>query len=296
MKKHILFIFSLLLLSSCLKLDNNLFNTQKLDAYQLDSYQGDQDFILDESYKIPENKIMLFSLKSQTADENKASTIYAVYIGDTARIKTDTIILYCHGNKWHMDFYWQRAKLLANVGGKNHFGVLMFDYRGYGMSEGQSTEATLYQDVDVAMQWLKAQGLDDKRLIVYGFSLGAFPSVELCAKPRSMRPYKMILEAPYANAAAMTADASGIALPASYVTKLEIDNAAKIKSAPQDLLWLHGADDHYCKLETQGQVVYDNHSDNKEKAIIPGAGHENVPLLFGFEAYTARLDAFIKKP
>lgn len=296
MKKHILFIISLLVLSSCLKLDNNLFNTQKLDAYQLDNYRGEQDFILDESYKIPENKIMLFSLKSQTADENKASTIYAVYIGDTARIKTDTIILYCHGNKWHMDFYWQRAKLLANVGGKNHYGVLMFDYRGYGMSEGQSTEATLYQDVDVAMQWLKAQGLDDKRLIVYGFSLGAFPSVELCAKPRSMRPYKMILEAPYANSTAMTADASGIALPASYVTKLEIDNAAKIKSATQDLLWLHGADDHYCKLETQGQVVYDNHSGNKEKAIIPGADHESVPLLFGFEAYTTRLDAFIKKP
>ena len=35
-----------------------------------------------------------------------------------------------------MDFYWQRAKLLANVGGKNRFGVMYLDYRGYGLSEG----------------------------------------------------------------------------------------------------------------------------------------------------------------
>ncbi|MBK6837953.1 MAG: hypothetical protein IPG90_06520 [Bacteroidetes bacterium] len=30
-----------------------------------------------------------------------------------------------------MDFYWPRAKLLANTGWKNRFGVMMIDYRGW---------------------------------------------------------------------------------------------------------------------------------------------------------------------
>lgn len=295
--KTILHIIVALLCCSCLRLDNNLFNKKELLAYELELYTGAQDFVLDSGYAISPDKITLFSLKSQLPEEQKASTIYAVYLGDTATIKSDTVILYCHGNRWHMDFYWQRAKLIAHTGGKNHYGVLMLDYRGYGMSEGTSSEATLYQDVDVAMQWLKSKGLVNNRLVIYGFSMGTFPSCELCAYPRSMQPFKIILEAPYANSAAMVADASGIALPSSYVTNLEINNAEKMKQVQQPLLWIHGTADHYCKLETQGLVVYDNHKGKyKEKEIVSGAEHGNVPLIYGFKSYTNTLDAFIKKP
>ena len=66
--------------------------------------------------------------------------IHAVYLGNIADIATDTIILYCHGNRDHLDFYWPRIKLLANVGGKNRYGVLAMDYRGFGLSEGPATE------------------------------------------------------------------------------------------------------------------------------------------------------------
>ncbi|HTF81520.1 MAG TPA: alpha/beta hydrolase [Cytophagales bacterium] len=290
------YLFILWVCTGCLRLDDNLFNKKQLGAYALEQYDGEQDFKLDGSYAIAADKITLFTLKSQLPEESKATMLRAVYIGDTAKIKTDTVILYCHGNKWHMDFYWQRAKLLAHAGGKHRYGVLMLDYRGYGMSEGKSTEKSLYHDVDVAMQWLKARGLRDERLIGYGFSLGAFPLCELSAQPRSMRPSALIFEAPYANASAMVADASGIALPSSYVTNLEIDNAEKIKNVYQPLLWIHGSEDHYCKLETQGQVVFDHHPGAKESFIIPGADHDNVPLLAGFESYLTRLASFIQNP
>lgn len=294
--RAVIYIGIAILSSSCLRLDSNLFNTKAIAAYEWDSYKGEQDFILYESYKIPADKMFPFTLKSQMPSEGKASTLYAVYVGDTSRIKTDTVILYCHGNKWHMDYYWQRAKLLAHVGGKNRYGVLMLDYRGYGMSEGKSTEASLYHDVDVAMQWLKDKGLEGQRLVVYGFSMGTFPACELAARPRSLRPHKLIFEAPYASAAAMVGDASGLALPSSYVTDLKIDNAAKIKSISQPLLWLHGSQDHYCKLETQGQIVYDNHKGEKYKVIVEGADHDNVPSVYGLTNYIQALETFIKKP
>src|SRR5436190_21610320 len=163
MKKTALIIFSFWI-SSCLKLDNNLYNNDnKLKEYQLDNYTGEQDFILEASYLIPQNFITLLSLSSQSPSESKFTNIKALYIGDKTRIATDTVILYCHGNKWHMDFYWQRAKLLAHVNGKNRYGVMMMDYRGYGLSEGKPTEEGMYADVDACMKWLTENGLTNER-------------------------------------------------------------------------------------------------------------------------------------
>ena len=47
-----------------------------------------------------------------------------------------------------MDSYWQRTKLLANVGGTNNYGVMTFDYQGYGLSSGTPSEAGMYDDAD----------------------------------------------------------------------------------------------------------------------------------------------------
>ena len=156
----VIMFFVLLLFSSCLRLDDNFYNLEdKITEYKLDNYTGEQDFILDNSYHIADSLIHHFTLSSKGPQDNNATTIHAIYIGSISKIQTDTVIMYCHGNKWHMDFYWQRAKLLAHTSGKNKYGVLMIDYRGYGLSEGKPTEDGLYADVDAALQWLKLKGL-----------------------------------------------------------------------------------------------------------------------------------------
>ena len=99
--------------------------------------------------------VHLFTLDSQTPDESTPTKIYAQYLGDISRIATDTVILYCHGNYAHMDAYWQRAKILANVGGKHRFGVLMMDYRGFGLSEGAATEDGMIS-ARSPLGWMKA--------------------------------------------------------------------------------------------------------------------------------------------
>jgi alpha-beta hydrolase superfamily lysophospholipase len=133
---------SMALLTGCSRLDDNLFNPNKnkISEYKLNEYTGEVDFKLDATYNIPSDKVHLFTLQPKAANETAATTIYAIYIGDIQRIATDTVIMYCHGNKDHMDFYWPRAQLLAHANGKNKYGVLMIDYRGYGLSEGKPTE------------------------------------------------------------------------------------------------------------------------------------------------------------
>ncbi|MGI8635143.1 MAG: alpha/beta hydrolase, partial [Segetibacter sp.] len=287
-------IFSLSILTmvicsvGCLRLDDNLFNANanKITKYELNNYKGEVDFKLDQTYGIPANLVSLFTLTSKGADEAAGTKIYAVYIGDTTRISTDTVIMYCHGNKDHLDFYWPRAQLLANTNGKNRYGVLMVDYRGYGLSEGKPSESALFTDVDAGLQWLKSKGLTGERLMMYGFSLGSVPATKLTAEPRSLRPSKIILEAPIASSEAMVQDASALALPGSFFTDLKINNADLIKTVQQPFMWIHGTEDHFLNIKTQGEVVYNNYKGpNKEAHKIAGAGHSNVPVYFPFQQY-----------
>jgi pimeloyl-ACP methyl ester carboxylesterase len=283
-------------LVACSRLDDNLFNpnTQKITAYTFDNYTGEVDFRLDASYKIPDSLIHLITLASKMEDEGSPTKIYGVYIGNINTIATDTVIMYCHGNKDHMDFYWPRAALLANTGGKNRFGVFMIDYRGYGLSEGKPSENGLYADVDAALQWLKINGLSDNRLVMYGFSMGTAPATKLTAEPRSMRPVKLMLEAPFASSEVMVQDATGLALPATFVTDLKINNAEEIKTVQQPFFWIHGIDDHYLNITTNGELVYNNHKGiYKEPHRVPGAGHSNVPNTIGFENYLQAIEDFI---
>lgn len=296
MRIIVLILFSAFI-SSCLKLDKNLYNNDnKIKEYKLDNYTGEQDFVLDASYTIPQNLISVFSLQSQASDESSATTIKAIYIGDISKISTDTVILYCHGNKWHMDFYWQRAKLLAHTNGKNKYGVLMMDYRGYGLSDGKPTENGMYADVDACMKWLQEKGLSNSRLIVYGFSLGSASATKLTSEPRTLTPSKLILEAPFGSAKVMVQDASQLNMPAAYFTDLKIDNAEEIKTVQQPFLWIHGTGDTFLNYKTHGQLVYDNYKGTyKEKYMVDGADHGEIPVKMGFTTYLNVLGNFVRK-
>jgi pimeloyl-ACP methyl ester carboxylesterase len=297
MKKYsfVLNLILVLSLSSCLRLDSNFYNlSDKITEYKWDNYPGNVDFKLDASYHIEDSMMHLFTLDSKGADDKKSYKIYALFIGEIKNIATDTVILYCHGNKWHMDFYWPRAKLLANVGGKHRFGVLMLDYRGYGLSDGPPTEEGLYNDVDAAMAWLKQNGLSNDRFIMYGFSLGSAPAIELTGNPRSLTPHKLILEAPMASLDVMSADGAGLNVPGSYVSNLKIDNAEEIKKVKQDLMWIHGVNDLFLSIKTHGEVVYKNHGGiYKEAHRINGADHGEVPATWGFKDYSEAVEKFI---
>jgi len=280
---------------SCFKLDNNLLSPgDPVMEYRLEDFTGQVDFRLDDSYAIPKNLIQVFSLQSKGNGETNNTEIFATYVGDQSRISTDTVILYCHGYNHPMDFYWERVKLLANVGGKNRFGVMMMDYRGFGLSKGEPTEEGLYADVNTCIEWLKSKGLTSDRLILYGFSLGAAPAIELTANPRSLSPAKLITESPFASAEALVQDGAILDMPASYVTSLKLNNAEKIKKVTQPFMWMHGTSDSFVGIEHHGEVVFKNyHGSNGVAHRIDGAEHGNIPLVWGFDNYSQALLDFI---
>lgn len=280
--------------SSCLRMDSFLYNPDdSITEYLLDDFEGETEIQLDASYALPDSTQHVFTLTSDV--DGDLASIYAVYVGDISRIATDTVILYLHGNAGHLDYYWPRIKLLANVGKKNRFGVLAIDYRGYGLSEGTPSEEALYADSDAALKWLKANGLSNDRLIIYGFSMGTAPATELIANARTMQPSKLMLEAPFASDEVMVQDASGLSLPGSFFTNLEINNADEIAKVDEPFFWIHGTADSFLSIETHGEVVYKNYEGSYSIAHrVQGGEHSDVPSVMGYDAYLDAVLEFIE--
>ncbi|MBX7053115.1 MAG: alpha/beta hydrolase [Flavobacteriales bacterium] len=295
MKNTIYFFILSIMFSSCFRLDEQFFNREVISSYGLDDYTGERELSnLPAAYDVDDDKVHLFSLSSD--DHGDVQTIYAIYLGEIDSIATDTVVVYCHGNKFHMDLYWNRAKLLANAGGRHRYGVLMMDYRGYGMSTGNTTESGLHADVNTCVQWLRDHGLTNDRMIMYGYSLGSAPATYLSANTEALSPHKLILEAPFASAEVMVQDAALAALPSSYFTNIHVDNAETIKSVSQPLCWIHGVNDDFLQITTHGEVVYGNyHGEYKEAHRISGGVHNNVPAVMGYDNYLQVIEAFIKR-
>ncbi|MEN8928263.1 MAG: alpha/beta hydrolase [Flavobacteriales bacterium] len=293
--KNILYILTLLSLFGCLKMDDLPFLGEELTEYKFEDYEGESELSLPDSYRIADSNIHLITVNSKLPDEDAGEKIYAVYVGNMNTIATDSIIIYCHGQSKHMDVYWNRVKLLANLGEKNRFGVLMMDYRGYGLSTGKSTEASLNQDVRACMDWVKTKGVPDNNIFMYGFSLGTIPAIDISAFYTSAQPSKLIIESPLASAENLTEESLLIDVSPSFFSSLEFDNVEKIKSVTQPLMWIHGADDDYLSI-SNGEAIYERHGGTEKEAHrIAGANHSDVPTIMGYENYMDKVLEFISK-
>jgi predicted esterase len=81
--------------------------------------------------------------------------------------------LYCHGNSGNIFRYWYRAVALWNMGAN----VFIFDYRGYGLSKGETSRSNIKRDTEMAATYIKSRAdVDTNSIIVYGYSMGAIPS------------------------------------------------------------------------------------------------------------------------
>lgn len=250
------------------------------------------------------------SLKNQLVDEGLVdqftltsnnngdkANIEALYIGSQERIKSDTVILYLHGNLSSMNEYWQLAANLANIGGQHRFGVMMFDYRGFGNSEGTSDEINdLVSDAEACINWLKERGLDERKLVIYGYSLGAMPAAHLAYNPISVSCiHKLVLEAPQTTSTKLLQDATGLSLSGSTVTSFDYNIPNALEQYKNHLLWIHGTADETASFENFKKVFDDYENPKKFSAELEGLGH-NTSEEMGFEAFEKLILQFISTP
>jgi len=296
--KKILFPALLILMASCLRLDDLAFmGDNSISEYKFDNYTGETDMQLPPEYDIPASMTHVVNFPSNASDEKHPShsVIYGVYIGDMEQIENDTIIVYCHGQRDHLDFYWPRAKLLANCGGKNRFGVLMMDYLGFGLSKGKATSEQMVHDVEGSLLWLKKMGADPGKVIIYGFSLGTWPAVYIAAGFKDFKPWKLVTESALASIDNITQESTLLNVPSRFMTDLGMRNAYYIQFVEQYYLWFHGTEDDYIAIGNSELLLKNYNGPYIEIYRVEGAKHgeDGVPQTLGYENYLDILYKFI---
>ena len=252
------------------------------------------DEAVPEEYAVTAANRTLVSMQSIDEKTGESYTIYGVYIGDISTIATDTVILYAHGQAAHLDAYWPRATLLSSITEQYNYGVFMMDYRGFGMSEGASSESGLIEDVNASIDWLIDQGAAGERTMYYGFSLGCIPIIDRAAYRADFKPAKVIIESPLASVANLTERSLLLNVNPKAITNLEFENAEKIKDVYTPLLWLHGIYDYYIAIQN-GELIYENYGGvYKDAERVVGGHHGDIPKTMGYENYITRLRDFIE--
>ncbi|CAL4075347.1 unnamed protein product, partial [Meganyctiphanes norvegica] len=107
--------------------------------------------------------------------------LHAVFIKqDEATVQLAPTFIYFHGNAGNM------GHRLTNVYGMYRWlgiNLLLVEYRGYGLSEGQPTEEGLYLDAQASLQYLKTRtDIDQNKIIVFGRSLGGAIAIDCVSR------------------------------------------------------------------------------------------------------------------
>ena len=199
--------------------------------------------------------------------------------------KSDVTWLWFHGNAGNISHRLHNLRLLHQRLGVN---ILLFDYRGYGRSEGKPSEQGTYRDAEAALAYLRSRpDVDNGKIVYFGRSLGAGVAVELA---RRDPPHALILESPVPSIPRM-ARLSFPYLPLGPLLSTRYDSLAKIGAIEAPLLLLHGDKDDIIPIK-EGRRLFDAASEPKSFYTIQGAGH-NDTYSVGGEEYLAALSDFL---
>jgi fermentation-respiration switch protein FrsA (DUF1100 family) len=173
-------------------------------------------------------------------------------------------VIFCHGNAGNISHRLEKIKFFHTLG----CNVLIFDYRGYGRSNGKPSENGLYQDIQGAYEYLLSRKIAPDQIIGYGESIGGSVIINLAAK-RKLRA--LISD----SAPSCTKDMVKIIYPflPYWVFSTRFDSLSKIKSITVPKLIIHSINDEIVPFKL-GKRLYENATSPKEFLQIHG-GHNS---------------------
>ena len=152
------------------------------------------------------------------------------------------------------------------------FNALLFDYRGYGRSEGNlEDEQGLYADADAAYEYVvRERNAPTRAIVLYGQSLGTAAVADLAARRECAA---IILESGLSSGSDM-ASAALPWLPRSlhFLARNRFDSAHKLSQVHCAVLVTHGEPDPTIPTE-QGRALFAAANEPKKLVIFPGADH-----------------------
>ncbi len=192
-------------------------------------------------------------------------------------------VLFCHGNAGNISNLLGVAEDAHRLG----LGILLFDYRGYGQSEGTPSEEGTYGDVAAAWDYLVAEaGVSPERIVVVGRSLGGPIAAQLV---QDKTPAALFLEATFTAMPALGQELYPI-FPIGLLARYEYPTLEYLKQIRCPVLVSHSRDDELIAF-AHGQRLYEAAA--QPKAFIELRGGHSTAFSEDAAAYEAGVEAFL---
>jgi fermentation-respiration switch protein FrsA (DUF1100 family) len=199
-----------------------------------------------------------------------------------AKERDAPVMIWFHGNAGNLTDRAEMAEQHARRG----ISVLVFDYRGYGKSEGNPSESKLLIDGLAAFDYVRNKGA--KHIVLYGESVGG-PYAAWVAKNRKGAVRAVILENSFPSLKDI-GNALYHPLPLGWTAPFALRTTAWLNDAGVPVLVMHGTRDGVIPYAL-GRKLYDGLRVPKEM-FTSHAGHCEIPL-FEPARYYATVHRFV---
>lgn len=195
------------------------------------------------------------------------------------------VILFCHGNAGNISHRLESIQIFHQLG----LAVFIFDYRGYGQSEGKPSEGGTYTDAEAAWRYLvEERKVDPNRIIIFGRSLGGAVAAWLA---QSRTPGALILESTFTSVSDIAAKLYPY-LPVRLLSRFKYDTAGYLDKVRSPVLIVHSREDEMMPFG-HGQRLFERAME--PKIFLEISGSHNEGFITSGKRYEEGLNAFISE-
>ena len=175
-------------------------------------------------------------------------------------------LLFNHGNAGNIGDRLDSISLFHSLG----LNVLIFDYRGFGESEGKPSEQGTYLDAKAAWDYLlEERMISPQEIIIFGRSLGAAMAADLASQNLSAG---VILESAFTSVPDMAASLYPW-LPVRWLSRYRYNNLDKVDRITSPLLVMHSRADEIIPF-AHGERLFAHANEPKQFLELSG-GHND---------------------
>ena len=194
-------------------------------------------------------------------------------------------ILFFHGNAGNITHRLDSLKIFNELG----LNVFIFDYRGYGQSQGLPSEEGTDLDADAALAYLtRTRQIPHSQIIYFGRSLGGAIAAKLASRSA---PKMLIIESTFTSVPDLAAEIYWF-LPVRWLSRFRYDAKKYLASIDSPTLIIHSRDDEIIGIR-HGRALYASASGPKDFLEI--RGDHNSGFLIDGNRYKQGLQAFLQK-
>jgi fermentation-respiration switch protein FrsA (DUF1100 family) len=204
----------------------------------------------------------------RTADNEKLHGWFIPAVSTNNQL--EKTVLFMHGNAGNISHRLENIRIYHQLG----LNFFIFDYRGYGQSTGNTSEAGTYLDAAAAWDYLIGeQNMNAEQIIIAGRSLGGGVASELA---NNVTPAMLILESTFTS----MPDASKKHypfMPISIILKHRYETLNKLKNISCPIVIVHSRNDEVIPF-SHAEINFERANQPKKFIELRG-GHGNGFLL-----------------